>query len=98
MKVDGKNYKFFVTTNEYKVALISTECDNDTFFVPKKYDSAASATYKEVNDTISSLIPTSTHPVEVYDYQHRLLQEAYFRGTMGQEDFTMSLTEYNRKT
>ena len=89
-----EEYKLFISTNEYSLGLISNKCKDDACVVPKKYDLENSLTYRSVADSES----TKTEVVEVFDDQHLLLQDAYFHGTPGKEDFTLTLKEFNRAT
>ena len=93
MQVDGSDYDFFMSTNEYSIGLISKKCRPVTCSVPKLYQSSTSKTYKSINSA-----STKTDVVAVYDESRFLLQEAYFHGAISQEDFSVKLKSFSRET
>jgi len=62
MNVDGSDYDFFMSTNEYSIGLISKKCRPSTCSVPKLYQESTSTTFKKISGS-----STKTDVVAVYD-------------------------------
>jgi len=91
LQIGEELYPVFVTTSEYGIGMISSQCGEPYFIIPKKYDSESSPTYVS-----SSLDREHTEPVALFDDIFQNLKELSFDGQLSQEEFKFNLNYYYR--